>query len=132
MDQERKKLLVFGYGLAVILTLTSLRWGQKSGFGSGAVVLLLAAALLAGLTWQDPERLRGFYRLWMAGTRLIGAVVSTIILGVMFYTVFGTVGCILRLLRKDPLDRAIRPDRNTYWIRRPDVAPSQEEYKRQF
>ncbi|MFA5261819.1 MAG: hypothetical protein WC450_11390 [Candidatus Omnitrophota bacterium] len=132
MDQERKKLLVFGYGLAVILSLAGLRWGYKGGFGPEHAVLFLAAGLLAGVTWLAPHRLSGFYRHWMAGTRLVGAVVSTVILAVMFYAVFGSVGCILRLLRKDPLERAICAGKPSYWNRRPDVTPGQEEYKRQF
>jgi len=132
MEQERKKLLVFGYGLALILSAAGLRWGYKNGFGPQHGVLFLAAAFLAGVTCLAPDRLKGFYRYWMAGARLIGAVVSTVILSVMFYAVFGAVGCVLRLLRKDPLDRALCPDKPSYWIRRPEAPVTREDYKRQF
>jgi len=132
MEQERKKLLVFGYGLAVMLSVAGLRWGYKNGFGLQQGVLFLAAAFLGGLTCLAPARLKGVYRYWMAGARLIGAVVSTLILTVMFYAVFGPVGCVLRLLRKDPLDRAICPGRKSYWSRRPEEPANPEDYKRQF
>ena len=132
MDQERKRLLVFGYGLAGILSLAGLRWGYKYGFGPGHAGLFLAAGLLAGITWRAPDRISGFYRYWMIGARFIGMVFSTVILTVMFYAVFGPVGCVLRLLRKDPLSREICPDKKSYWIRRPDVPRAREDYQRQF
>ena len=124
--------MVFGYGLAVIIALASLRLGYKHGFGPGQVVFFLVAGLFAVITWRNPDRLQGVYRYWMAGARFIGAVFSTVVLAVMFYVVFAPVGLFLRLLRQDPLERAICPDKKTYWVRRPDAPRNREDYQRQF
>ncbi len=132
MDKEKKDLLVFGYGLSLILIVLGGRWGWKYGFGLGHVLQLLIAAVLAGMTWRNPFFLKGFYRQWMTVAKFVGLVLSTVTLTVLYYGVFGVVGCVLRLLRKDLLDQAFARGKSSYWITRPKTEFHKESYLRQF
>jgi len=101
--------------------------------GTGVVPMVLigfAAAILMITIWRV-DRLQGLYRRWMRIVRFIGSVVSGLILGLMFYLVFAPVGLLLRLLRKDLLNRKIEPEKESYWIQREYVF-DKENYKRQF
>jgi hypothetical protein len=61
----------------------------------------------------------------------IGLVVSHVILAALFFGIFAPMGLVLSLLRIDPMERALRRDRQSYWIAaRPPR--SKESYFRQF
>ena len=64
----------------------------------------IAAAFFAwGL--MAPSSLRGFYRLWMRFGLIMNAVMTRIILGVVFYSAILPFGLIFRLRGNDPMDR---------------------------
>jgi hypothetical protein len=62
----------------------------------------------------------------------IGAVVTIVLMLVIFYFVFTPVGILLRLLRKDVLNLNRNPNLNTYWIDKPKKNFNKEDYERQF
>jgi len=118
-------LWIFVFQLAVI--------GIKVQRGTGIVPMVLigfSVAMLVITIWRV-ERLQGFYTYWMKVVQGIGTVVSAIILSLMFYLVFAPVGLILRLLRKDLLNRKLEPEKESYWIKREYVF-DKDNYKRQF
>ena len=131
-NKERKNLLVFGYGLAVILTFMTLRFWIKHGFSPFGVIVLLAAALLALITATNVQILKPFYTAWMAVAHRIGGVVSSVILIIIFYTLFGIAGIILRLLGKDLLSQRIEKEAKTYWRKRPSQTEDVSRYTRQY
>src|SRR3989338_11167236 len=100
MDKEKKNLLVFGYGLAVIIAFFVWRHGAKLGFDLFSWIWLGVAAFLACLTAIDHQRLRPFYAKWMIGAHFIGMIITTVILSLLFYIVFGIAGIVLRIIRK--------------------------------
>lgn len=112
---EKKQLRVFGYGLAVILAFIGYRVWAKHGWIPAHAFLGLASAVLVLLTSLRLAALKPFYIQWMKVAHGIGIIITGIILAVFFYLVFGIVGIILRLLRKDLLDRRIEPGRHSYW-----------------
>ena len=64
----------------------------------------IAAAFFAwGL--MAPSSLRIFYRLWMRFGFIMNAIMTRIILGVVFYGAILPFGLIFRVRRKDPMDR---------------------------
>ena len=132
MDKERKNLLVFGYGWALISTVIALRLWMKYGISASKIVLLLVAVLFLLVSACRVQLLKPIYKIWMAVGHKVSLVFSTIILSVLFYTVFFITGLILRLLRKDLLNRAIQPELNSYWLSRKTSSVTQEEFKRQF
>ena len=101
------------------------------GPGFFALLLLGVSAVILALTIMNVERLRPLYNLWMRAAQVVGMVVSGLILSLLFFLVFGFVGLVLRLLRKDLLDQRLEPGKKSYWIRRTYVF-DKENYKRQF
>lgn len=132
MNQERKNLLVFGYGWALILMVIALRLWLKYGISASKIVLLTLALLFLLVSVRRVQLLKPVYKIWMALGHKISFVISTIVLGVLFYTVFSITGLVLRLLRKDFLNRTIQPELNSYWLGRKTSAADPEGFKRQF
>ena len=131
MHQERKQLLVFGYGLAVIMIVWSGLFWRKHPAAVWPWLLVVPAVALAAVTRWRLESLKPFYARWMKVAHMIGQVVTTALLTLIFYLVFAPVGIILRMLRKDLLDRAIEPQAPTYWKKKKAVA-DRDRYTKQF
>jgi hypothetical protein len=132
MDQEKKKLLVFGYGFAAIFTFIGVRLWVKHGGGVVPGTFGLAAFLMLGMTLLKRDWLKIVYVRWMRVTKVIGIVLTTIILTLVFYLVFGLAGIVLRLLKKDLLDQKIEPQRTSYWQERKVFEKEQSSYLQQF
>ncbi len=93
-------------------------------FGLAVVMLILALAaprVLAPLNW-----------VWMMFGLLLHAVISPIMLGVMFYGCITPIGYLMRLSGKDPLQLTREPDAESYWIRRIPPGPNAESFKDQY
>jgi len=80
----------------------------------------------------DVYALKPVYKKWMIGAHFIGNVISTIVLSVFFYFVFGIVGIVLRIIRKDLLDQKIDYNRDSYWIEREQKLFNKKSYHNQF
>jgi len=130
--QRIKNLKYFGYGFAVIFTLFALMSWHKRGYTPRIGVLLALAAGFTVWTSVNLDSLEPFYKVWMKVARLIGEVISTVVLSICFYLLFGITGIIFRLLGKDLLDRKLDPARESYWhkIERKEFDP--KNYLKQF
>ena len=132
MDKQKKNLLVFGYGLSLILAIIAARLWFKHGFMLIQPVLLLAALVFMALTFFRLDILLIVYNRWMKVAGKIGQVVSSLILGVLFYGVFSPVGLMVRLLRKDLLNQRMDTKNKSYWIKKNLEPFSKERYQQQF
>jgi hypothetical protein len=132
MNREKKDLMVFGYGLPVILSVFGTISFFKRGWTSVNMTFFSLAAVMLAVTLFQKEWLKGIYRIWMKGARFIGEIVSTIIFIVIFYTIFTPVGIILRIMRKDILDQKINRAQKSYWQPRPERAFEPQDSLRQF
>ncbi len=101
--------------------------------GAGFIELSLAglSVIILALTILRIEAIKPFYNVWMKAAAGIGMIVSGVVLSLIFFLVFGAVGLVLRLLRKDLLDQRFEPGKKSYWSRRTYVF-DKENYKRQF
>lgn len=70
--------------------------------------------VLGGMALLVPLRLEPVYRLWMRFGMAIGAVMSRIILGLVFFCVVTPVGLLMRATGKDPMRRRFDPDAASY------------------
>jgi len=86
--------------------------------------------LAGGLGW--PPVLKPVYIVWMYLARALGWVNTHLLLGLVFYTIFALTGALMRLLRHDPLDRRLEPERKSYWSMRQTPLPPRKHYERQF
>jgi hypothetical protein len=91
-----------------------------------AILLLIALALLR------PRLLRPLHTGWMALALTLGALVSRLLLTLFYYLVVTPIALILRLIGKDSLQRKIKKEGASYWIRRPEKEMKKEDYKRLF
>lgn len=132
MDKEKKNLVVFGYGLAVILGFISFKIWHDHGWGIMHIVLFAGILALVLVTMLRYRSLKPFYTQWMKGAHFIGNVITGIILSVLFYFVFGIAGIVLRLLKKDLLDQKLDYAVDSYWIKKEQIDFDQSHYTRQF
>ena len=131
--QQQKQLKVFGYGLPLILAFLGARHGLKHSWDTLSFSLLaLAVVLLAIALWSKPLLLK-IFGYWMKVAHAIGAVVTTVILVVVYYVVFTPVACVLRLMGKDFMCRRLDKAAVSYWsARNNSLQPTQQEYTKQF
>lgn len=131
MNKERKNLLVFGYGLAAILTVWSVLFWRKHPDAAWPWALIVLALLLAVVTRWRLEYLKPIYKNWMRVAHIIGQVFAAVLLTVIFYLVFAPTGIILRVLKKDLLDRTLEPQAKSYWKKR-EADTDRARYTKQY
>jgi hypothetical protein len=74
------------------------------------VLIVPAVAYPAALFWP--------HKGWMFVGHILGWINTRIILGLVFYVVVTPIGIIRRMLGKDPMGRKIRPELDTYRVKR--------------
>jgi len=97
----------FGFVGLVVLRKTGL-W--EAALAIWAVALIVGAT---GLIRPRAIRLVWIFLIYLAFP--IGWVVSHLLLAVVLYLVFTPIGLLLRLLRRDPLERRFDPAAESYW-----------------
>ena len=126
-DTELRK---FGYVMAGFFALffgllLPWWWSMKSANWPWVVAaVFLALALIA------PGLLRGPYRFWMRLGRVLEWVNTRLVLGVVFVLVFAPLGCVLRLLGKDTLQKKWDGRLTTYRVNK--VPRKADHMERQF
>lgn len=132
MQRERKNLLVFGYGMVLILGFFAFRNYHHHGVGAVNIILAsLSIGFLAITLFSEPI-LKEIYKRWMKVAHFIGGIVTTLILSLSFYIIFGTIGIVLKVLRKDLLSERIDKTKDSYWLRREKKIFQKEPYTKQF
>ncbi len=120
----------FGLVFAAVFLLVSL-WPAVRGEMPRWWALAIAA-VFAGTAILWPRALAVPNKLWTKLGVLLGAVVGSVALGLLFYAVLTPLGVFMRLTGKDPL--RLRPDRaaRSYWIPREPPGPPPDSMDRQF
>lgn len=120
-----------------IVPLALIAWGTYLGFchgwgGRSEWILYATAVLIFFWGMISPFTLKPVYIGWMYLTRCFAWVLTTLVLGLVFYIGFTVIGFLMRLFGKDPLNRKIDRSAVSCWNRRPRSAPEREHYKKQF
>ena len=120
----------FGFTLAGVFCIFGiwLLWQGDAHFATGSFGM--AAAFLSA-TAARPALLAPLNRVWYRIGMLLQAVVSPLVMAILFYGIITPTGLLLRLIGHDPLQRRIEPKLQSYWIARRPVAP-QTRMKDQF
>ena len=132
MDKKKRDLLVFGYGLPLILFFLSGASYLKRGLMVFNLILFVLAVIVLLITIFNKKLLKAIYFRWMKVAHFIGGVVTNIILIIFFYCVLSPVGLFLRLIRKDFMSRKIDRNADSYWNIEEDVPFNKEHCLRQF
>ena len=114
MGSERN----FGVVFAVVFAIIGL-WPLLFGGPVRVWALILAAVFLA-IAFVVPSLLKYPNIIWFKFGMLLGAIVAPIVMALIFVTTFVTIGGLLRLFGKDPLERKLDPDAPNYWKTRAD------------
>lgn len=61
-----------------------------------------------------PLSLNPVYRIWMRFGLFMGSIISRIILGLVFFLVVTPIGLLMRATGKDPMNRTLDPDVESY------------------
>jgi hypothetical protein len=114
-DPPRATLRQFA-GLSLVFFGGMALWQALVRGHTGLAIVLAALALSIGpLGLARPESVRFIYVGWMVMAFPIGWTVSQVLLAVMFYGLFIPIGLIFKLVGRDPMHRARRPELKSYW-----------------
>tara|TARA_A100001037_G_scaffold195206_2_gene174763 strand:+ start:1173 stop:1616 length:444 start_codon:yes stop_codon:yes gene_type:complete len=90
------------------------------------------ALVLVGVSIFRPKTLDPLSLLWFKFGMALHAIVSPVVLGLLFFGVITPIGLLMRLLGKDLLNLNLRPSAESYWIERSPPGPAAESMKHQF
>ena len=83
--------------------------------------------LILGL--MNSKLLSPLNKLWFKFGMILGAIVSPVVMGVVFFLVVTPIGLIMRIIGKDVLNKKFDKKKITYWIKRDTLIGTM---KRQF
>jgi hypothetical protein len=127
---DKKEIRTFAITMFIALSILGglLLW-RKGEFG--LIFCFAALAFLAfGLSY--PQILYPVYRGWMTIARVLGFVMTHLILTLVYYLVFTPTGLLMRVFNKTPLEFKLEPDSQTYWRSKAKTEPSFNRYEKMF
>jgi hypothetical protein len=77
------------------------------------------AAPLWLLALIRPSWLRGTYRAWMRFGLLASRLMTPLMLGIVYFGMISPMAMVRRLMGKDPMQRALDPDQDSYRVQSP-------------
>ena len=129
----RKEIQTFARALPLALVVWGVVLGWKHHWGGQAYFWFFGVALLLflwGRLW--PGGLKPVYFGWMVVTRGLAWLVTTAVLGLIFYLGFTPIGLLMRLLGKDTMRRKLDRGAPSYWLKRGPRPFDPAHYDRQF
>jgi len=119
----------FGRAVFVGFTLIGLvLWWMWGTTGHLPWFIGVSGAVYA-LTLIAPRASRPLYVVWMGIAFVMGTIISTILLALIYWVLFGFVALCFRLKGRDRL--RLRGPGGSTWVTHPGV-PARERYERQF
>ena len=125
-SSDRAFGLVFAGVFTMICLFPFLR-GEDIRWWSLAVALVFLM-----LSLVRPRLLHPLNRIWTAFGLMLHAVVSPLVMGLLFFAVVTPMAVLMRIMRKVPLALNFDRTAKTYWIVRTPPGPSGETMKNQF
>ncbi|MDX2222900.1 MAG: SxtJ family membrane protein [Rhodospirillaceae bacterium] len=120
----------FGWVMTAVFAIVA-AWPLMDGGG----VRLWAAAIAASFALAAlvrPALLAPLNRAWMALGQVLHAVVSPLIMGLVYAVAVIPTGLYLKLARKDPLRLTYDPSAQSYWIARTPPGPPRGSFTPQY
>lgn len=123
MGSERGFGLVFAGVFGVVAVLPLMNGDQVRLWALPVAALILAVALIR------PALLAPLNRLWFRFGLALGRVMTPVMMGVLFVVAVIPTALLMKLLRKDPMQRRLLPEAATYWERREQQpGPMREQF----
>ena len=130
IKSEKSDLRKFGIIVGIILLVISgfLFWKEKESFqiflAIGIILFLTSIAL--------PSVLQPVYWIWMIFAVILGWFMTRVILSLLFYVVFTSIGLTLRFFGKQILKLRWDKSKESYWNFRTNEHLQKENYEKQF
>ena len=130
IKSEKKDLRDFGITFGVVLGILAgaLWWKGKDTYAIFA--MFSAAFFFFGLVL--PRLLKPLQKGWMMFAVILGWFMTRLILCVLFYVVFTSIGGISRMFGKQFLNLKGDKSKQSYWIYREHMPFDRERYEKQF
>jgi len=128
-DPPRKTLRQFAALCLFIFGGMALWEALVRGRNGLAAVLGVLALGIGPLGLLRPEWIRWFFVGWMVLAFPIGWTISQVLLAVLFYGLFMPIGLVFKLLGRDALHRARRPEVKSYWAPKPTPVDLRRYFK---
>ena len=91
---------------------------------------LAVGAVFTALALLHPRILRPLNRLWLRFGLLLAAVISPLVLAILFYLTIAPIGFLMRVAGKDPMRLRRNSSAESYWIDREPPGPAPESMRR--
>ena len=121
---------LFGVVFAVVFAIIAL-WPLLAG----SSVLLWSAIisiLFLSAAFVKPDLLQPLNWLWFQFGMLLHKIVNPLIMGFLFFLTVTPIAMVFKLIRKDPLNRELDRECQSYWIKRDPKKSEQGSMKNQF
>lgn len=131
LDTSPRALRRFGWLVGgVFLLLGIWLWRRQHAW---APVPGVAGLALVALGSVIPRALRPVHRAWMALSLVLGLVMTTLLLTLVYCLVVTPAGWLARLKGKDFLHRRLDRSAASYWVARPPpLARARGDYEKQY
>ena len=120
----------FGLVFAIVFAIIGL-WPAIQG-GACHLWAIIVAVAFGSLAYMWPAVLRPLNIGWFRLGTALSAIVTPIVMAVLYVTTFVPTTLLLRAARRDLLRLKREPDRASYWLIRDPPGPGQGTMKRQF
>ena len=130
IKSKKSDLRNFGITVGIILLVISgfLFWKEKESYqifsGIGITLSLIAIAI--------PSVLKPVYWIWMIFAIILGWFMTRVILSLLFFLIFTSIGLTLRLFGKQFLELRWDKSKESYWNFRTNEHLQNENYEKQF
>ena len=130
IKSEKRDLRNFGITVGIIFLVISgfLFWKEKESFqiflAIGITLFLTATAI--------PAVLKPVYWIWMIFAIILGWFMTRVILSLVFYVLFTSIGLTLRFFGKQFLELRWDKSKESYWNYRTIKHLKMEDYEKQF
>ena len=130
IKSEKSDLRKFGITIGVILLIIAgfLFWKEKESFQ----ILLTFGVTFCILGIAIPFILKPIYWVWMIFATILGWIMTRVILSLLFYVVFTSIGLTLRFFGKQFLELRWDNSKESYWNFRNNEHLKKENYEKQF
>ena len=130
IKSKKSDLRNFGITVGIILLVISgfLFWKEKESFqiflAIGIILFLTAVAL--------PSVLKPVYWIWMIFAIILGWIMTRVILSLLFYIIFTSIGLTSRFFGNQFLELRWDKSKESYWNFRTNEHLKKENYEKQF
>src|SRR3954462_8515133 len=126
LGSERSFGFVFTGFFAIVAAYALWKGRDIAWLWLGAALLFAAAAVFF------PRVLRPLNFVWFKFGLLLHHIVSPVVLGLMFFTVFLPIGLLMRAFGKRPLSLRCQKDKASYGVERTPPGPKSGSFNHQF